>query len=381
MRHVRATFGTRWKMGQRPICALVLALNALGAHASDTQPNREAAVVRFGPTTGLVVESEGAQIDLHGYAWARAQSLTRVSDETDVDFSIPVGRLFTNGHLLDHRLGFFGQVEFAGSSTRLLDLFAEWRFTEAARLRIGQFRTPYSRAFITPLTNLELPSRGLVIDRFGLGRDTGLMLSGDLRSKRFHYDLAIVNGATVNDRNGNRDSPSAIARTEFRFGEVVPYDQAPSLSRQNPLGATIGLGGAFSWRAVKTAAGTTSHEQLGNLAADVAVMWGPTSLRAEGFWRSAHGSPRVANAFGAYGQAGIFVVPRTLEVGGRAGWLSDGPDQQSYEAFLTAYARSGSTSFGHHLKLTLAYRFDTAGPQGIDRRDRHAALVQTQIFF
>ena len=203
------------------------------------------------------------------------------------------------GSLFDSKLHFFAQPEFAGSSTKLLDLFAEWRFNDAFHFRVGQFRTPYSRAYITPLTNLQLTTRGLVIDQFGLGRDTGAMASGSLAEGLFHYDIAVVNGATINDHSGDRDAPAVIGRAEFRFGDLIPYDQAPSLVLDDPNGLTLGFGGAFARRGITGAQGV-STEQLWNVAADLAWTRGPVSLRTEGFWRTARRSPRPANAFGVY---------------------------------------------------------------------------------
>lgn len=343
-------------------------------------PENDEAIVSFGPTTGLVIESPTAQLELHGYAWLRAKTDSRVGGETDVEVSVPVGRIFVQGAVLNSKLHFFAQPEFAGERVKLLDLFAEWRFGPSLQIRGGQFRTPYSRAFITPLTNLELPTRGLVIDQFGLGRDTGVMASGLLADNRLHYDFAIVNGATINDRQGDRDAPAVIARTELRLGDSVPYDEAPSLTMDDPRGIAIGVGGAFSRRSIKDANGT-SGEELWNASADLAWMHGPVSLRMEGFLRSAHGSPRVAHAVGVYSQLGVFVIPRRLEVGGRAGWLTDGPDVQTYEAFLTSYWKSGALFLGHHLKTILAYRFDSRDATGPDARDRHIAQIQTQLFF
>jgi hypothetical protein len=228
--------------------------------------------------------------------------------------------------------------------------------------------------------NLQLSTRGLVVDEFNLGRDTGVMASGELAEGLVHYDLAVVNGATINDRTGNRDSPSVISRIELRFGTPIPYDQAPSLTLEDPRGVTLGFGGAFSREAVKGVAGT-STEQLWNGAADLAWMHGPLSVRVEGFLRSAHGSPRPANAVGAYGQLGVFVVPRVIEVGGRAGWLTNGPDVTTAEGFIAGYLKMGDLTLGHHLKCVLGYRYDSADADGADKRDRHLVRLQAQIFF
>jgi hypothetical protein len=349
---------------------------------SDAKSPTEARVF-FGPETGLRIEGEHAWIALHGHTWLRAEAQERVGGNTEVQGSIPVARVFTVGSVLDSRLHFFAQEEFGDGDPELLDLFAEWWFCDALHVRAGQFRTPYSRAFITPLTNLTLSTRGLVDQEFNLGRDTGAIASGTLGDGLYHYDLALVNGATIDDLEGNRNSPSVILRNELRFGEPVPYDQAPSLTIDDPRGVTLGFGGAFSRRAVEGAPGATT-QSLWNAGADVAWMRGPVSVIAEGFWRGASGSPQTSNAFGAYAQAGVFVLPRLLELGGRAGWLSNGPDLQTYEAYLTAYWKSGSLALGHHLQMNLGFRYDSGDPSQsgpVDLRDRYLVRLQTQIFF
>ena len=354
--------------------------NAPAEAATAERADPPLARVHLSPESGFVVDSEDARFELHGYGWFRAETDTRVGGESDLTGSIPVARVFSVGSAFDSKLRLFAQTEFAGARVDFLDLFAEWQFDSAFRLRVGQFRTPYSRAYITPLTNLQMPTRGLVLDHFKLDRDTGAMASGSFASGFFHYDLAVVNGATINTREGDRDAPAVILRTEFRFGDPVPYDQAPSLGLEDPRGLTLGLGGAFSRRAIKGAGGTIREENW-NAAADLAWMHGPISVRTETFMRASRNSPRVATAFGAFTQLGVFVVPRQVEIGGRAGWLSDGPDIQSYEAFLTTYWKSGDRVLGHHLKAILSYRFDSRSPNGVDARDRHSLLLQAQIFF
>ena len=195
---------------------------------------------------------------------------------------------------------------------------------------------------------------------------------------------AEVNGAGINDLSGNRDAPLLVARTELRFGDVIPYDQAPSLVLDDPHGVTLAFGGAFSRPGIVQGAGaaqTTTSEQLGHATAEIAWMHGPLSVHAEGFWRSAQGSPRPPNAFGSFVQAGVFVVPRRVEIGGRAGWLSNGHDVESYEGFLASYWKFGDTWLGHHFKTVLEYRYDSGDPSGVDLRDRHRVTLQNQIFF
>ncbi len=41
------------------------------------------------------------------------------------------------------------------------------------------------------------------------------------------------------------------------------------------------------------------------------------------------------------------VVEKQLELGARAGWLTNGPDMQSYEAFVAAYGKVGHRALDH----------------------------------
>lgn len=360
-------------------------------------PDPRSARVRLGPTTGLLFESESARLEFHTFSWLRAQSDTRVGDETDVEASVPLARFIIQGSLLDDKLHLFVQPELAGTrDDELLDLFVEWKLDDRLRIRAGQFRTPYSRAFITALSNQQLSQRGFVVDQFRLGRDTGAMASGELASGFFHYDLGIFNGAGINDLSGDRDAPGIVARTELRFGDPVPYDQAPSLALDDPHGVTIDFGGAFARKGIESRSPgnppSTTTETLWNAMAGVAWMHGPLSVHAEGFWRRATDSPRPTDVFGAYAQLGLFVVPRQIEVGGRVGWVSSGglskegtsnvgPDIYSYEAFVADYWKYGEMLLGHHLKTVLNYRYDSGDPSSASSRDRHRVILQQQILF
>ena len=63
------------------------------------------------------------------------------------------------------------------------------------------------------------------------------------------------------------------------------------------------------------------------------------------------------------------------------GWLSDGPDIRSDEAFLAGYLMTGEQALGHHAKLVLGYRHDTASAHGSSGRDLHQVRLQAQLFF
>lgn len=73
----------------------------------------------------------------------------------------------------------------------------EWSAT------LGQFKTPFSRSFLTPSTVLELPERALVVDALAPNRDIGAAV-GWTRAERITLQAGVFNGEGVN-RASNRD--------------------------------------------------------------------------------------------------------------------------------------------------------------------------------
>lgn len=67
------------------LCVLVIGLSAFAVEAEDVnharadrQDDSTQARVFFGPTTGLVLDSGHSRLELHGYAWFRAETDSRV---------------------------------------------------------------------------------------------------------------------------------------------------------------------------------------------------------------------------------------------------------------------------------------------------------------
>ena len=104
-----------------------------------------------------------------------------------------------------------------GSSPRLVDLFAEWQKYDFARVKVGQFKRPFT--FDNPLHPIDqgFMSVGQAVlklagfsDRSGEqpsnGRDIGLQLQGDVLSnaegrKLLHYQVGIFNGQGINTKD------------------------------------------------------------------------------------------------------------------------------------------------------------------------------------
>lgn len=353
------------------------------AAAALTEAPAKKTLVNFAPLSGLHVQHGSSSLSLQLGTWLRGDILDRAHESTRYQFAVPLLRPVLQVHLLNRQLLFFVQPELGGASPdpRLLDAFIEWAPRDQFHLRFGQFRTPFSRAFIIPIFNLQLPGRGLVVDHFRLGRDSGAMAFGSFSKHRFEYAVGGFSGADINSLASDDAAPLALARIAFNLGQPVPYDQAPALVLDAPSGVSFGLSGA--WRDRSHSRGntpSTPRPESWHGQADVTLMRGPVAATAEAFLketRSPGGGWR--DSYGTFLQLGAFVLPRQLEIGGRGGWLSDGGDAWSTEAFVTLYWHYGDMFFGHHLKTTLAYRRDDHS-SAASARDFQSVVLQTQIW-
>jgi len=337
---------------------------------------------------GLQVEAPNAAgfvFQTHFAAWFRYVVDAPVDFDAAHYFQVPLARPLLQVSVLDGMFELLFQPELAGTP-RLLDLQLDMVIDPAFRVRIGQFRTPASRAFATPIILLQMPGRGVVSNQFRAGRDTGLMIFGTAGA--FEYAVGIFNGSGINGRLGDTPAPMGVARFVLTpYGEV-PYDQTPSLTTANPSGLAIGVDGWYRERDTAPPATPPQVVQTANGSVDVSLVEGPFAIFAEGHLRgqSLGGAPWGVS-WGAFVQAGIFVVPQIFEISARGAWVDpdtdvDGDLVQTYDATLAGYLYVDDVAYGNHLKLMLRYRFaDTVTGFGpLPSGSSHQVMTQIQLW-
>lgn len=337
---------------------------------------------------GLRVEAPSAAgfvFQTHFAAWFRYVVDAPVDSDAAQYFEVPLARPLLQVSVLDGMFELLFQPELAGTP-RLLDLQLDMVLHPAFRVRIGQYRTPASRAFATPIILLQMPGRGVVSDHFRAGRDTGLMIFGTAGA--FEYAVGIFNGSGINGRLGDTPAPMGVARFVLTpYGEV-PYDQTPSLTTPNPSGLAIGVDGWYRERDVAATGAPPQIQQTANGGVDVSLVEGPFALFAEGHLRGQSlDASDWAVSWGAFVQAGIFVVPQIFEISARGGWIDpdtevEGDLMQTYDATLAGYLYVDDVAYGNHLKLMVRYRFaDTvAAFGGLPSGSSHQVMAQIQIW-
>lgn len=160
-------------------------------------------------------------IKLSGYIMSQYQC----SDQKDAEsnsFGIRMVRLAMDGKFFNDfywkmQVQLNGNTSNLGNSPRIVDAFAEWQKYTAARVKIGQFKRPFT--FENPMHPIEqgfmsysqnVSKLAGFSDRVGEhasnGRDIGLQLQGDFLPNAsgrnlMHYQVGVFNGQGINHKD------------------------------------------------------------------------------------------------------------------------------------------------------------------------------------
>lgn len=218
------------------LCTLLLALCALTARAQTPAPADADLAARIDS-----LSAEVAALRTESNTWKKILArLPRISgyvqtgfDYSDnvSDFRIKRVRLTLDGDILRDKLSYRAQFELA--APRIVDAFVEYRPLEELRIKLGQYKLPFSieNTEYSPL-RCELIEYPLAIQRLvasaeqiggqtinATGREMGLTLSGGFIERNgrriVSYDIGLYNGAGINVRDNNR-SKDILARLMLR---------------------------------------------------------------------------------------------------------------------------------------------------------------------
>ena len=162
-----------------------------------------------------------SNVKLSGYGMIQYQYSGQKNAESN-SFNIRMGRIALEGRIADDfywktQIQFNGNTSNLGSSPRMVDLFAEWQKYEYSKVKIGQFKNPFT--FENPMHPIDQGFMGYsqnvsklagFSDRAGEhasnGRDIGLQLQGDFLKNAngrnlLHYQIGVFNGQGTNTKD------------------------------------------------------------------------------------------------------------------------------------------------------------------------------------
>lgn len=138
--------------------------------------------------------------------------------------------------------GFFQQkfrymlnASYDKGKAELNEAFLESRHLSFAKIRVGQFKVPFSLSNLTSSSQLDVVDRSFIIENFSPSYDIGAMVFGEDKHKLFAYALGVFNGRDLNEAENNS--------RKFIIGRVVI---APFISARKSAFSKIYLGCSFA---------------------------------------------------------------------------------------------------------------------------------------
>lgn len=160
-------------------------------------------------------------VKLSGYGLIQYQASSQKDNKSN-SFNLRMARVSLDGRILDDfywkaQIQFNGNTSTLGNSPRLVDLFAEWQKFDFFRVKVGQFKNPFT--FENPMNPIDqgFMSYGQVVSKLAgfsdadgghasNGRDIGLQLQGDFLKNAngrnlLHYQVGMFNGQGINTKD------------------------------------------------------------------------------------------------------------------------------------------------------------------------------------
>jgi hypothetical protein len=233
--------------------------------------------------------------------------------------------------------------------TELKDAFIDFDKWPAFKVRFGQFKVPYSRQFLTSSGSMELVDRSPIDSAFSRGRDSGLMVFGDVgteeNSRLFEYYIGIFDGEGENLTNNDKGLLYAARIAVNPFGEVA-YSQS-DLKHTEDFRLALGLN---AW--LHQDDNHASQEDDWSIGADLAMFWQSFFLTIEVHYReNGTSTANDVELFGWSAQAGYFILPAELEISLRYAeidWDNNGTGTSAQREYLLGL---GYFWEGHAMKL------------------------------
>ena len=319
-------------------------------------------------------------------------------------FRIRRARLNFSGHAFRPWFKYKIEFDFRDAAAELKDLRFDFAYNKMFTPRVGQYKVPTLRETLTSSSALQFVDRSIVNDNFEFDRDIGFGLLGS-DGKYFAYELGLYQGQGPNSSNDRGDTGMLWAgRVQFSpFGNDVK--QKVNFAKHHSLaigtyiaGINVELDdggdpkdsnvGGFD----EDFGGLT---RLADLGVDEAqfITWGADinykhprfNIEGEyiGRWTDPDSGADSIYDQALRVQAGVFVLPKTLEVAARWAqiWLDDevgGTDTQwEITPGINYYL-----SKDHRWKIQVDYsRISTDALSGGEDTDDNRVSAQFQAYF
>ncbi len=255
-----------------------------------------------------------SKVSLFGYAQT-GYTYKHTNKQTTNAFDITRFILMANAELTKE-LSFF--LMFDAASAKLHEYYAQYAFSPAVKVRVGQFKQPYTLENVYPptiLSNISFDNSVLYMTGIAsdpavgnhVARDAGIMLTGDLLPKNgrplLNYQIGVFNGTGMNVKENNNQK-SVIGMLNYMPLSSLLFSGSFALgTSQAENSKFIGEDGQPMIKQ-----GENYHRQ--RYALGVEWKGKPLYLRSEYMW----GKDAKVNMQGAYVDLEYHLIPKKLDL-------------------------------------------------------------------
>lgn len=301
---------------------------------------------------------------------------------------LPTVRLLFEGNVFRPWLRYRTSLELAQNPPYLLDCYLDVQRWKELGVRLGQHSTPISRHEFANIEQILFPDWAQVANYFWTGRDKGATLQGSLFDGRFDYRVGAYAASPLRQYTSFDGAWAAIARLTFSPLGESSASEVPYLSpKPVPFRFAFSLQGAAgdyrlgtenfnptTFRFDLSATPSRKRQQLGGV--DLSLQHQRVSVMAEAYLRRmdpSDGASYVSK--GAWGQVGVALWKRMLDIGVRANVL-DASDELSNDFGYALEGMLGYYPFENpHLSLKLRYGYGHQDTPGSDALGSVALLM------
>jgi len=190
-----------------------------------TGPGKIPLRVNFGPGIEFETANEEYQFQIHNQTQveSRLYQQSNSSPAAGSGLDVPRQRFIIAGRLTKP-IEYDASLESAYGTVNLLNAFVNFHYDDRLMVKFGRFKVPYLYEYYA-ISNTDLlqPERSMFGANFGLNREIGGQLWGQLLKKRVDYAVGIFDGP----RNQQLDFNSA--KDVIAYVNTRPFQEAESL--------------------------------------------------------------------------------------------------------------------------------------------------------
>ncbi len=368
--------------------ALFVAAHARSARADEPSPTSAATVPttssatakpstgpQFGydPQRGAFIRTADGAWELNPYAMVQLQNVTLVESGkvASTSFNLKAAKLIFHGHIFHPSLTYHFQINAGDGKVAAEDIYLRWDPLPQVGLLVGQTEVPFNRQHITLEAYQELIDRSTVDARFNLQRDLGAAFYGADREHRFEGTLGVWNGSRANVPNDDKTYLGTL-RLAYNPWGPIGFREADLDDSHHPK---LSIAGAVAYNPTRSvpdptgAKGPTLLHRIAQGVGEVTFRYRGLSLTSELHVRRFEKDDGKAKLdYGAFGQLGIFLIPKHLQLAGRFATLAG--DIGAHDPYREITAGAAWYFNGHRLKVQSDYSHLEDKSRIVDNRVR-----------